>query len=111
MRLPRINAVLVLLAQLACAAVACGEERIDFTRHIQPLLQQHCTKCHGGVRRQGGLSLIGARGKQGAGESGKPLLVAGKPAESELYRRVTAADADERMPAEGEPLAPAEIAL
>ena len=111
MRLPRIIALLAILAPLVCAAVVRGEERIDFTRHIQPLLLQHCTKCHGGVRRQGGLSLVVLAASKATGDSGQPLLVAGKPAESELFRRVTTADADERMPAESEPLAPAEVAL
>jgi hypothetical protein len=39
-----------------------------------------------------------------AGDSGKSPLVPGKPDESELFRRVTTADADERMPPESPPL-------
>ena len=94
-----------LLLSLAAAHTAWADEEVDFTRDIQPLLQQHCLKCHGGVRRAGGLSLLAARGAQPAGDSGRPLVVAGKPGESELLRRVTTDDADERMPAESPPLA------
>ncbi|HZN36933.1 MAG TPA: c-type cytochrome domain-containing protein, partial [Pirellulaceae bacterium] len=98
-------AALLLLAALSRAAN--GEEAVEFARDVQPTLQRHCTKCHGGVRREAGLSLLAPGG---VGESGKPLVVAGKPDESELLRRVSSADADERMPAEGPPLSAAEIA-
>src|SRR5207253_8246805 len=89
--------------------VACGGDEVDFTRDIQPLFKQHCMKCHGGVRSAGGLSLLAASVAHRAGDSGRPLIVAGKPGESELLRRVTAADANERMPAEQPPLEPAQI--
>ena len=79
----------------------------DFAADVRPILQRHCTKCHGGVRREAGLSLLAPGG---VGESGKPLVVAGKPDESELLRRVTTSDADERMPAQLQPLAASEIA-
>src|SRR5687768_18043122 len=99
---------LALLSLIAWSQVASGDE-IDFTRDIQPLFQQHCLKCHGGVRRAGGLSLSVMSGAQLAGDSGKAMLVAGKPGESEIFRRVTTTDADERMPAEQPPLEPAQI--
>ncbi len=44
------------------------------------------------------------------GAKGEDVLAVGKPGESELLARLTAADADERMPPEGAPLKPAEIA-
>jgi hypothetical protein len=84
-----------------------ADEPIDFARDVQPILQRHCTQCHGGVRREAGLSLLAAGG---TGESDRPLVVAGKPEESELVRRVTIANADERMPAESPPLVAGEIA-
>jgi hypothetical protein len=91
---------------LAIGGAARCEDSIDFARDVQPILQRHCTKCHGGVRREAGLSLLAAGG---VGESGKLLIVAGKPHESELLRRVTSADESERMPAESPPLAADEI--
>ena len=81
-----------------------------FRADIQPLLTQHCTQCHGGVRGAGGLLLLPAGGMPAAGDSGKPPVVPGKPEESELFRRVTTADADERMPAGSPPLPPEAIA-
>ena len=44
-------------------------------------------------------------------ESGKTSIVAGKPDESELIRRVMAVDADERMPSKGPPLDAQEAAV
>jgi hypothetical protein len=90
------------------AGAARGDEPIDFARDIRPILQRHCTSCHGGVRREACLSLLAPGG---SGESGQALLVAGKPEASELYRRITAVDAAERMPSEQPPLAEGEIAL
>jgi hypothetical protein len=109
MKAAQVIATFILLACVASQRAASADEAIDFLRDIQPILHQHCAKCHGGVKRAGGLSLL-AGGGELTGDSGNPLLVSGKPHESELFRRVTAADADERMPAESPPLAPEEVA-
>ncbi len=103
-------ALVALVSLAACWATGRGDERVEFARDIQPLLTKHCTQCHGGVRKAGGLLLLPAGGIPAAGDSGKSPLVPGKPDESELLRRVTTADADERMPAKGPPLAPDAIA-
>jgi hypothetical protein len=34
------------------------EARVDFTSQIQPIFSEHCTTCHGGVKKRGGLSFI-----------------------------------------------------
>jgi hypothetical protein len=34
----------------------------DFPRHIQPILDKNCISCHDSLRRDGGISLSGARG-------------------------------------------------
>ena len=92
---------------LLVIGVVRAKEGVDFARDVQPILQRHCIQCHGGVRREAGLSLLALGG---AGESSKRLVVAGKPEESELLRRVTTTDATERMPAESGPLTAGEIA-
>ena len=35
---------------------------LDFPRDIQPILDRHCVRCHGGGRRSGGVVLTGGRG-------------------------------------------------
>ncbi|MFM7207989.1 MAG: PSD1 and planctomycete cytochrome C domain-containing protein [Planctomycetaceae bacterium] len=94
------------------AAVAHAADPVDFDRDVRPLFAAHCTACHGGVKQAGGLSLVSREQAVGGGESGAPALVPGDPDASELMRRVTTADAAERMPPpeHGRGLSPAEVA-
>jgi hypothetical protein len=103
----RVKSIVICASLLVLASRAHGEESLQFARDILPIFQRSCTKCHGGVRREAGLSLL-ARGE--AGESGKKLIVAGKPDESELLRRVVDTDPDIRMPSDGPPLPAQDIA-
>jgi hypothetical protein len=49
--------------------IAGAPEIVDFRRHIQPILDKHCVRCHGPERADGDLRLSGARGvpSHGAG--------------------------------------------
>jgi hypothetical protein len=110
-------------AALVCGgwatALAAGEElppaverQVEFVRDVQPIFRKHCFECHSQGNEEGGLNLgIRARALQG-GESG-PAVVATKSAESLLVRLLAGAEADRRMPpdGEGEPLTPAEIGV
>ena len=107
----------VLLGMLAGASLAVtpdasaseGGTKIDFARDIFPLLQKNCFDCHGPDKQRGGLRLDSHKAALAGGDSG-PALVAGKPAQSALLRRVTLAkDADGVMPARGEPLGKHEV--
>lgn len=102
-----------LLASLGWAGVASAEPGpdIDFSRDVQPVFQQHCVKCHGGVKREGGLSLLAPHDAFRPAESGATAVVSRRPEASELVRRITAADPDERMPAEGPALSAAQIEM
>lgn len=81
-------------------------EKITFNEHVRPILTQHCTACHGGVKNAGGVSYIYQETALGLSQSGKRVIVPGEPAQSELYRRITATDPALRMPpaAHGEAL-------
>lgn len=76
---------------------------IDFAHDVQPILSKHCAKCHSGTQRKGGLSINSRQSLLSGGESGRVVL-AGKSSDSSLIARITATDAAERMPPEGEPL-------
>lgn len=107
----RIMTALITTSIMALAVVVRAEqpaEVVDYQRDIRPIFQQHCTKCHGGVRREAGLSFLSESGLASS-ESGKPVIIAGKPDESELVRRVTAPDPDIRMPAGQPPLTTPEV--
>ncbi len=91
--------------------VLSAEPEVDYARHIKPLLARHCLQCHGPQKAEGGLRLDSRQGAFRGGDSTLPVLVPGKPEESELFRRVTSTDQTERMPADGNPLNEEEIAL
>jgi hypothetical protein len=98
--------------QFAClyclaSATALAADEIDFARDIRPILIEHCYTCHGpdAGLRQAGLRLDLRSGATSRLESGRRAVVPGRPAESELWRRITHADPAERMPPpEGKPL-------
>jgi mono/diheme cytochrome c family protein len=51
------------------------------------VLQARCTRCHGGLAKEGGLDLRTLESRLKGGKSG-PALVPGKPEESLLYKRM-----------------------
>ncbi len=101
-----------LVVWLNLAITMQADEPIDFNRHIRPILRQHCTACHGGVKAASGISFVYRESALAEGESGARAIVAGKPQESELIRRIEAND-DERMPPadHGPALSPEEKSL
>jgi hypothetical protein len=88
-------------------ARAAAEHPIDFAHEIQPILDK-CAKCHGGVKKNGGLSVLSRALLLSDTESGVPALVVGDAAASLLMDRITANDPEERMPPE-KSLDPGEI--
>lgn len=75
-----------------------GAEPVEFNRDIRPIFTKHCTACHGGVKEAGELSLIYRSRALGKAKSGKPAIVPGDPAASELVQRINSRDPDEVMP-------------
>ncbi len=92
---------------LGCGRAGGGE--VDFNRDIRPILNQRCVTCHGGVRQQADLSLLFRADATRPAESGKRAVVPGDPGASELLRRVSHRDPDQRMPKEGAALSDEEI--
>ena len=83
---------------------------VRFDRDIQPILASKCLKCHGNDHVEAGLKLTdGVSAKQPL-ESGRQALVPGELQQSELFRRVSSHDPEERMPPDGKPLTEQEIA-
>lgn len=100
---------LSLYGAVAAIAVAAQPVRadVDFAKEIKPLIEQHCIKCHSGMKPKGGFSMETKALFDEGGAEGKPIVV-GKSAESRLYKMVVAPKGDDtRMPPEGEPLAKA----
>ena len=74
-------------------------ETVDFNRDIRPILSNLCYHCHGPdkTKRQADLRFDTREGVF-AKRDDLTVTVPGKPAQSEIYRRITTKDAAERMP-------------
>jgi hypothetical protein len=75
------------------------EVRVDFGRDILPILSDNCFKCHGPDEKARKTKLRFDT-KEGAFrvKDGKTVIVPGKSAASELFRRITTRDVDDLMP-------------
>lgn len=97
---------------VVCAQDAIASERtIDFARQVQPILAKHCYACHGPDEAEGGLQFTSKEAAFAELDSGSHAIVAGKPGESEVFKRLIAEDEYERMPAEADPLLSEEIQI
>src|SRR5438270_170365 len=92
-----LSLILMLAAgPLSAQAAAAG---IEFNRDIRPILSNNCFVCHGPDNHLRKAKLRLDRAHDAAGvRGGLAVLVAGKPQESELYKRITSSDPDEHMP-------------
>lgn len=99
---------LVLAAVPSAALAAPPDGEIQFNRDIRPILSHNCLACHGAdsAARKGDLRLD----QREAALTAK-AFVPGKPAESELIKRILSTDPEEQMPppASKKKLTPAQI--
>jgi Protein of unknown function (DUF1553)/Protein of unknown function (DUF1549)/Planctomycete cytochrome C len=87
-----------------------GDE-VDYSTQVKPILNRSCIKCHGGVKKQGGFSVLFREEALGKTKSGKPAIIPGDPEHSDFITRLTHKDLEERMPYQAEPLSKEEIEL
>ena len=90
---------------------ALGQAPISFVRDIAPVLVKQCQGCHGPKKVKGGYRVDTFEHLLKPGKSDAPAIARGKPAESELFLRLTTGDADDLMPQDGDPLPPKQIEL
>lgn len=87
-----------------------GTETIRFSLDIAPVLAQNCNGCHVNPQNaRGNLNFTNFQGLLQGGDSGTPI-VAGKPAESLLIRRIKGEGGEARMPMNRPPLSDEVIA-
>ena len=107
--------ILITLPTLLFPCLALADDKIEFNRHVLPILSNHCYVCHGpdAATREAGLRLDQRDSATGKADSGKSAITPGDVQASELIRRITTNDPDERMPpAEGhKPLNASQIAI
>jgi WD40 repeat protein/mono/diheme cytochrome c family protein len=92
---------------LVAGALRAQENRAPTTEDVLSIFSRRCVECHGIAKQSGKLRLDGLEAIFRGGKSG-PAIVAGKSAESLLYRKVSP-DAEKRMPPKGDPLSDGEI--
>ena len=74
---------------------------VDFKKDIKPILDKHCTKCHGEEKDKGGLALHTKFHAFRETDSGEKAIISGKAEESLLFKKLIETDEDEVMPPKG----------
>src|SRR5882672_3029072 len=101
--------VLVIAIAIWLVRLATQHQPVDFTTQVKPIFNKNCITCHGGVRQKGGFSLLFREEALAKTKSGKFAIIPGDPGHSELIRRITLHDPEDRMPYKHDPLPQAEI--
>ncbi|XZE36290.1 c-type cytochrome domain-containing protein [Pirellulaceae bacterium SH501] len=96
-----------------CADEPAVQTEISFRSEIAPILQEHCTACHGAKRADGGYRLDTVEYLKTPGESGDIPIISRSDASSsdsgELLARICSTDPALRMPSDSEPLQDSQI--
>ena len=116
MPLPRLPKTILIVLLLVTAVLATSyffstNTRVDFNADVKPILNKNCITCHGGVRRQGGFSVLFRDEALAKNKSGKVAIIPGDPDNSELIKRLSLTDPEERMPYKHPALSNKEIAI
>src|SRR5688572_27839576 len=101
---------LLAVSSLGCLLISSGKE-VDFSADVKPIINKKCITCHGGVKAKHGFSLLFREDALANTESGRPAIIPGEPGASELIRRISSNDVEERMPYKHERLSNEEISI
>ncbi|MBX2920566.1 MAG: DUF1553 domain-containing protein [Chitinophagaceae bacterium] len=99
----------VLIVALVVSTGLIGHKKVDYNTEVKPLLNKKCISCHGGVKKEAGFSVLFRNEALDTTDGGKPAIIPGSPEKSEMIRRLTSSDPEERMPYKHEPLSRQEI--
>src|SRR4051812_31849046 len=107
-----MNRVWLLALLILPAPVGLLAAQVDYLKEVKPLLQERCYTCHGALKQRESLRLDTVEAMLKGGKDG-PVVQRGKPDQSLLIQRVTAAKLEDRMPPEheGEPFTSAQVKL
>ena len=98
--------ITIIAALIALGLNGRAEDKVDFAKSIQGVLEARCIDCHGPKKQKGDLRLDS---KEATLEE---VVQSGKSAESELFKRISLpADHEDIMPPKGDPLAKEQIEL
>ncbi|CCH03419.1 protein of unknown function DUF1549 [Fibrella aestuarina BUZ 2] len=106
-----IGGGVAVIALSSFSVLGLFSEPVDFNTQIKPILNKNCIACHGGVKKASDFSLLFKEEALAPAKSGHPAIIPGDADGSELIRRLSLTDPDERMPLDAPPLKPEEIEL
>ena len=106
-----LGVVGVLAVSLAIFIFSTKSRNVDFNTEVKPIFNKKCISCHGGVRRKSGFSLLFRSDALAINKSGKAAIIPGDPDGSEMMRRLSLKDPEERMPYKHDPLSEKEISI
>src|SRR5437867_5136328 len=97
---------IVCCAHFLAATLAFGQDQepavtpvpASFSKDLAPILAKKCVACHGPEKSKGHFRLDSFDWLMRAGESKYAPVLPGQAKQSELVRRLTAKDEDDRMP-------------
>lgn len=83
---------------------------VDFAKDVKPILQRSCVTCHADGKSKGGFNIDHPHALEKGGDTG-PAIKIGNSADSLLIKLVISNDPEEVMPAKGDRLSPADVAV
>ena len=89
---------LLIASLFSLVATSVRADDLQYNRDIRPILTEACFRCHGPAAKKGGFRLDVREDALGLAKSKRAPIVAGKPGESELIKRIFNNDPDEIMP-------------
>ncbi len=89
--------VFLIITVIVVFILSSGQSHIDFNTQIKPIINKNCIACHGGVKQQAELSFLFRSEALKKVKSGKYAILPGDPDHSEMIRRVSLKDPEERM--------------
>jgi hypothetical protein len=94
----------------AGTSAPAADAPVSFKRDVAPILVKQCQGCHNAEKNKGQYRVDSFERLLRHGKSKAEPIKAGHPAESSLYRLITTADEDERMPQKADPLPAGQVA-
>jgi len=99
-----------LVAQSPAELAPSKVKSIDFLTDVLPILDQHCSNCHGASKQTADLRLD-LRSAILKGSNSGPIVEKGHSEQSRLIQVVAGLDPDYQMPPEGDRLSPEQIGI
>ncbi len=103
----------IFIASADCSSTSFASawegQPISFRNDVATILLENCVACHGPKKAEGGYRIDTFDELLKPGDSGEAPVVNASDAKGELIRRIMSSDKSERMPAEADALATAQI--